>query len=302
MLTMAKTPQQIDEEIAKRWWRQHLTDQKVFSGNLNTYLKDAAKDAGNLVENSMDDRTISAAVRRAQYAESRAALFQTSSELWDKVDTRTLKGMEQASQRAADMWGEVDRRLGALIDTSAAEKQFVAAADNAVENIRSRYISQIDLSDSVYKHKVLTVGQVDRVVNNGLLLGKSSREIATDVRHLIRPDVRGGVSYAAQRLGRTELNNAFHETTRRNAAAQPWVEGMKWHLSGSHPRPDECNRYAEQDSYRMGEGVYPSERVPTKPHPQCLCYISSITKKNDDFLDDLFGGKYDSFLAGEGSL
>ena len=299
---MALSPQQIDEQIAKRYWRQHLTDQKLFSGNLNTYLNDAAKEAGRLVESSVGDKSISATIRRAQYQESRGALLHQSSELWGKVDRRTLQGMEQASQRGAALWGDVNARLGDLIDTRAMEQQFMAAADNAVENIRSRYVLQIDLSPQVYKNEQLMVGNIDKVVNNGILLNKSAREIATDVRVYIRPDTPGGVSYAAQRLGRTELNNAFHETTRRNAEAQPWVEGMKWHLSGSHPRPDECNRYAEQDSYRMGEGVYPSSRVPSKPHPQCFCYISAVTKPNDEFIDELFAGKYDSFLAGGGSL
>lgn len=296
------TPQQLDEQIAKRWWRQHLTDQKLYGGNLNTILNDAAKEAGRLVQGSLGDASLSTVVRRAQYVESRSALLQTNADLWGKFDRRTQEGIDQASRRAVQLWDEVDKRLGNLIDTRSAEQQFTEAAHHAVENIRSRYINDIDLSPSVYKNQQLTLGQIDRVVNNGILLNKSAAEIATDVRHLIRPDVRGGVSYAAKRLGRTEINNAFHETTRRAAEAQPWVEGMKWYLSGSHPRPDECNRLAEADNYHMGDGVYPVSRVPGKPHPQCLCYISSITKSNDDFLDDLFSGKYDSFLAEEGSL
>jgi hypothetical protein len=291
----------LDEQIARRYWRQHLTDQKLFGGNLNTYLKDAAREAGKLVEDGLGDST-SALVRRAQYQESRSSLLHMTSDLWNKVDRRTLEGMEQASERAAALWHDVDARLAGHIDTRAAERQFMASADHAIENIRSRYVLNIDLAPSVYKNKQLTTGMIDRVVNNGILLNKSSREIASDVRYLIRPDVPGGVSYAAQRLGRTELNNAFHETTRRAAEEQPWVEGMKWHLSGSHPRPDECNRLADSDSYRMGEGVFPSERVPPKPHPQCLCFISAVTKTNKEFIDDLFSGKYDSFLAGGGSL
>ena len=292
----------LDEQIARRWWRQHLSDQKLFDGQLNTVLNDAANAAGKSVEATLGDDSLSALVRRAQYMSSKAEIERINAELWGQVDAKTQRGIAKSADRAVSLWDDVAERLGGQIDTKAMEKTFRASTHNALEHIRSRYINDVDLAPSVYKNQQLSMGMVDRVVNRGILQGKSAREIATDVRYLIRPDVRGGVSYAAKRLGRTELNNAFHETTRRAGAAQPWVEGMKWHLSGSHPRPDECNRLAESDSYRMGEGVYPSERVPPKPHPQCLCYISPITKSNKDFLDDLFSGQYDSFLAEGASL
>jgi hypothetical protein len=258
----------------------------VFSGHLNAMLKDAARHSGKLVDEAMKvhDPSISMLIRRQQYAESQLALQQVQADLWGGVDRTTKRGIAQAAERADAMWSEVNARLAsALPGTVRAE--FQATARHAVENIKSRYINSIDLSPTVYKNQLLSNGMVDRAVNRGILLNKSAAEIARDVRSLIQPDVQGGVSYAAKRLGRTELNNAFHTTTIRSAAAQPWVEGMDWHLSGSHPRTDICNEYADH-------GTYPSRLVPDKPHPQCLCYVTAVTPSDKEFLDKLMDGDY----------
>lgn len=158
-------------------------------------------------------------------------------------------------------------------------------------------MNAIDLSPRVYKNRALAAGQVDQAINTGILLGKSSKEIAADVRGLISARAPGGVSYSALRLGRTELNNAFHTTQTRAYAEQPWVAGVKWNLSGSHPRPDACDEYARQDHDDLGAGVFRRQNVPGKPHPQCLCYITAITISREDFIDNLFAGRYDTFLG-----
>jgi len=285
--------------IGNKWWRRHLTDQRLFDGHLNTILRDAARHAGKLVDEGVGDPGIGALVRRAQYNESRSALLRLQEDLWGGINKETSKGIRLSAQRGQEMWREINARLGRSINSTAVRGQFERAAQRAVENIRSRYVNDISLSPSVYRNRQLSMGFVDRTVNRGILLNRSAAEIAKDVRDLIRPDVQGGVSYAAKRLGRTELNNAFHETSRRSAAAQPWVEGMKWHLSGSHPRPDECNDFAEQDNYNMGDGVYPPAAVPGKPHPQCLCYITPETPSDKEFTTKLFNGEYDFMLFDE---
>jgi hypothetical protein len=105
------------------------------------------------------------------------------------------------------------------------------------------------------------------------------------------------MSYAAMRLGRTELNNAFHTTTRNHWAATPFVPYMKWSLSGSHPRPDICNGYAEDTHVRNGEaGVFDANEVPDKPHPQCLCYVSPVTMDDDEFVQQFHAGRFDSWV------
>ena len=150
------------------------------------------------------------------------------------------------------------------------------------------YISRahhgMTLSDRVYRNGRASVRTVNNLIDQGILAGRSAREIALSVRRYISPTTPGGMSYAAMRLGRTELNNAFHETSKRMAVEDPFVNGIEWHLSGSHPKQDVCNSLVKK---------YDPERVPAKPHPQCLCYTTPVTISEAQFLRNLKRGQYD---------
>lgn len=145
-----------------------------------------------------------------------------------------------------------------------------------------------ELSRRVYKNGALASGMVNARIREGLISGLSARELAATVYDLINPNTKGGVSYAAMRLARTEINNAFHE--RQIAAAnRPGVKGVKWNLSQSHPKPDECNVLA------VG-GPYDSDSVPDKPHPHCFCYLTYVTMSPRDFSRALQNGDFDDEL------
>lgn len=144
------------------------------------------------------------------------------------------------------------------------------------------------LSRRVYRSAALASGAVNARIREGLISGLSARELAQDVYQYISPSTKGGTSYAAMRLARTEINNAFHER-QIQAARRPGVKAVKWNLSESHPRPDECNVYAEHAPYE------PSE-VPDKPHPHCFCYLTYITMSPREFAQALNDGDFDSEL------
>lgn len=108
----------------------------------------------------------------------------------------------------------------------------------------------------------------------GILTQQDPRKIAQDVERYIKPTTPGGTHYAALRVARTEMNNAFHDTARQEAKGSPWTQSMQWHLSGRHPEPDECNEYADTDKHALGKGAFPVDDVPDKPHPQCLCFVT----------------------------
>jgi hypothetical protein len=173
----------------------------------------------------------------------------------------------------------------------------LAQARSGIDSLVSRGMNGIPLSQQVYRTSVASGQQLDRYINAMLLNGSSAREIAKGVRGFIDPFTPGGASYAAMRLGRTELNNAFHRTSVRLNADNPFVEYMKWNLSESHPRPDQCNDYAYGVHMRGGEqGVFRKDEVPGKPHPQCFCYVSAVTLDDDEFVRNFHKGKYDSWI------
>jgi hypothetical protein len=157
--------------------------------------------------------------------------------------------------------------------------------------------SRIPLAQRIYNTQAWMDGRVERGINSALTRGLSAREFAKEALDWFSPTTPGGARYAAMRLARTEINNAFHAMA-VNAADAPWTKGMKWHLSQSHPKPDICDEYARNDPDNLGEGVYKVRNVPKKPHPHCFCFVTPVVEEEDAFLDNLVAGRYDSHIDG----
>lgn len=264
-------------------------------------LKDAAAEAESRIAHNLSNMTISGKVTNMQLRAAVAGLAPISTEMWTQVGKVTRAGMFQAGQLAADQ--AIDRDLmegmpGLAIVQYAPQIHFEAA--HSVESLISRRTNGFSLAERIYANGRVGVRQAARVVERGLVLQRSAKEIARQVRQFYRPDVKGGQSYAAMRLARTEINNAHHETSIRMSKDRPWVRGFKWNLSGSHPRPDICNVFAERDHDGLGAGVYKKEHAPSKPHPQCLCYLTHQQATQDEFIDNLVNGQYDDWLESKG--
>lgn len=158
-----------------------------------------------------------------------------------------------------------------------------------LEAARERLLgaSYIPLSEQVYRTTALASGTIDRLIDTSLAKGLNARELASAVRGHIRPDVPGGVSHAAIRLARTEINNAFHATQIQKARTSPWVLGVEWNLSGSHYDTGcVCPTFAsDKHTDDLPAGVFPKNEVPRKPHPNCLCYTTSYIPDPDEMID-----------------
>lgn len=188
-----------------------------------------------------------------------------------------------------------DRSDGELIATNIANAE-LANAESGMDRLISRVqgTSYNQLSQRVYKSSIAINGTVDRLINTALARGLSARELAAEVRQFINPNTPGGVRYASMRLARTEINNAAHAVAVTQVQGSPWVTGMQWHLSGSHPKVDICDTLAKGGN--KNDGIYVKDQVPAKPHPQCFCYVTPVTPSDDDFLDALVGGQYDDYI------
>lgn len=165
-----------------------------------------------------------------------------------------------------------------------------------IDSYISRQENTLQLSRRVYGNMDLWTGKVDKAIKLGLLQGLSAKELADRVAPMINPNVMGGVKYASMRLGRTELANAFHLTHIRHTREMPWVRGYKWNKSSSHRHGDVCDQYAEDDHDGLGPGIFKKANVPGKPHPQCLCFITTITDSEAEFTKRMKSGKYNQYL------
>jgi hypothetical protein len=162
-----------------------------------------------------------------------------------------------------------------------------AAAASGLKSDQAR--RKRELSRNVYFQSALHTGKVEDMIRAGVISNLSAKELADSVYEYVSPSTRGGASYAAMRLARTEINNAFHER-QLEGSKRPGVKAVKWNLSGSHRVPDLCNVYAAHDK---GSGEWPVDQVPDKPHPQCFCFLTYVMMSSEEFQDALRNGAFD---------
>lgn len=267
----------------------------ITRGELARTLRDAAVEAEQIMRFNLKNP-----LARRQMAAAVKGLGSLSSSMWGQIGAQVKAGIHNAAQLAVDQQLDREYLLGMPFN---AIRQYtdvmVFNAFHHAESIISRRTEGFALSERIRKNAKESVKQTERIVERHLARGASAREIAAATRSLFDPTVPGGVSYAAMRLGRTEINNAHHSTTIRLTKEQPWVLGYKWNLSRSHPKPDPCDALALGSSpgRNFGPGEYSVKDAPGKPHPQCLCYLTILQPDREEFLDNLIQGRYDKHLG-----
>jgi hypothetical protein len=229
-------------------------------------------------------------VRKAQLTVTLNAIRRVQQAMWTTgVSGTVARGMVNA-EKAAESAIETMTRVAytALPDAAAEElvRGLRLAAESGLKSDAAR--RKRELSTAVYHNAALANGKVEQMIRTGLVQNLTAKELADNVYQYVSPSTKGGASYAAMRLARTEINNAFHER-QLLGAERPGVAAVKWNLSGSHVVPDLCNVYADHG----GNGEWEVGKVPEKPHPQCFCYLTYITQKPSDFRKDLAEGKFD---------
>lgn len=285
-------------ESARKLWLVPLTEVlKDYDREMARILAKAIDDVDDAISELIPKKNISARVRESQLRINKTALQR----LLQGIFNSNFKLIEDRQKTAAIL--AVSIGLGedkeVLEEMGLSDQQvealgsgMVAAASRNVDAVIKRQLkSKIALSKRVYKSRAYSEGLVERAVNTGLAKGDSAADIAKSVKHMINPDTPGGVSYAAKRLGRTEIVNAFHAQAMEDFADKPWVDSVQWNLSKSHPTGSGC--LCEKHAMK---GKFPKGDVPLKPHPQCLCYITPNVKSWDKVLADIEDSRYDSWL------
>lgn len=228
---------------------------------------------------------------RAQLEAARAATKAHLNQDWSDIATAVAAGRVDAARAASQVVSKYENTLLQTGMTTAEMREYAnglaeASAGRLNSVIARLESSHLPLSQQVYNTKALTNGWVDKAINVGLARGYTAAQLAKSVRQFISPNTPGGASYAAQRLGRTEINNAFHATTVDRYRRSGLVDEVNWNLSSSHPEGDECDDLKDNSPYNV-------DMVPAKPHPQCYCFITPALPSRKQFMDNLFAGKYD---------
>lgn len=291
------------------WLKEYAKVQKVADREilrlLTLGLRDLNRDLA-AIEQSSKRLGVGEQVRREQLQLIKRALLKRQAEVLRGTGEVTEARRSEAAARAVKLSGSIDALLfgaaGAKDIASELTRSLTEGMSRTLDTVIARVTkSAIPLSQKVYRTEVWMEGRIQNLVNSALLRGLSARDFAREARAWINPNVKGGVRYAAMRLARTEINNAYHAATVVSNSEKPWVTSMRWRLSGSHPKrpgpPEVCERYANNDHDGLGAGVFAKGNVPPKPHPQCLCTVLPEVNSSDDFENAFLGGEYDQFLS-----
>lgn len=298
-------PADDEDELRIRWLLRFLRVQTKYDTKIRTVLIQAAEDAVAAITAISQGTTFSARVRTAQIRLTLKDLREVVHELFADLTPIIKDGQAESAQAAVEAFTETDldylkrafaattARSGVNVERyiSGQRKQSSLQVANAIRNVEQR--RDYRLSERVYKTRRIADTWVRREVTSGILRGDSALQVAKSVRRSIRPSTPGGVSYAALRLGRTELNNAFHATSIALSQDRPWVEGMVWHLSKVHDYDDQrvpeiCETYSGQ--------IFEVNHVPPKPHPQCRCFVTPQLEPFDVFVRHLTAGQYRDWM------
>jgi SPP1 gp7 family putative phage head morphogenesis protein len=282
--------------LLKRWLNRYMTVQAKYDSQIKSLLKDGANDAQQRISVLDSKLTFSAGVQSAQQRMVLAAIKPTYRILFKEIIPIIQRGQKDEAGAASDGLTETDLQylraaLAATTDIESFIKSERQRAEIGVIHALSRITkSKQPLSARVYRTQALANNWIYRVINSSILRGDSAKQIATQVKSNISPDTPGGTSYAALRLGRTELNNAFHATAITLSQDRPWITGMQWNTSRVHEDdPTEiCTRLNGQ--------IFTLDQVPAKPHPQCRCYVAPTLESATAFSNHLSAGTYRDWI------
>jgi hypothetical protein len=279
------------------WLGRYLDVERRFDDKLKSTLTDAIADVSDVFERLGDG--FSKDVRRQQLSSAKRSMREFIHEIFGTTtnlinDHRQDAAMAAVDAQLYDERGILSRIFPEPFQRSQYADSLRQTARRNVESVATRILfSERPLSSRVYKSEALANHLVSQAINRSLARGDTAKDLAKSVTSLIDPAVPGGVSYAARRLGTTEINNAFHAQAIHGAQTTPWVEQMEWNLSKVHEKDpgDECEIYAIQRYFDI-------ELVPDKPHPFCRCYVTPKQQDYADFENSLISGHYDEYLDG----
>lgn len=226
-----------------------------------------------------------------QLKAQREAIYAYLGQKWNNIESAISLGQKAAAREASAVVSEYEDELLKLVFTqqmmdqiATSEANRAAAGVNAA--LRRMQGASYNLKEQVYQTRKVADGYIDTIVNKALIQGWTASQLAAAVKSSINPNTPGGVSYAANRLARSEINNAFHAASVQRYKDSKVADGVDWNLSTSHPENDICDVLAEESPYDL-------EQVPKKPHPFCYCFLTPHLPTEDEFMKNLLDGKYD---------
>lgn len=169
--------------------------------------------------------------------------------------------------------------VGVLALSSRKERRL---ARGVVDYVFGRFKDEniIDLSDRMWTLAGDYNAELRRVLQAGIIQGKSVNQLVSDVRKVYEAE-----TWKIETIVITETNTAHRVGIAKAAEASEVVKAVKIIDHPGHKRHDqhECYRLARQNPYGWGEGIYrPQDTYIYSPHPRCRASFRYVIK--DEYL------------------
>jgi hypothetical protein len=223
-----------------------------------------------------------------------------SQSLREKMNQSIIKGVDAGTSYSFDI-----TKLhisSAKIPVKPLERMIFRINKQAVDAMWARSENGLMLSDRIWQKGLKARHAMSEIIQDGIKNGEDPVKTARLLEQYVRrgkktlsgdyPEmmerlgnrIPNDLSYEALRLVRLETAAAFGEGTIAAARVSPSYRGMKWVLSGAHPKPDICDELAGAD-HGMGRGIWPVGEEPNMPaHPNCLCVLIAVHEDLDQFM------------------
>jgi hypothetical protein len=285
----------LSEEMQEELFKQYKQDETVKQLGAYTAVVGAfIDDFWNQLEEIIYKRSgkIQEAVVKSEKAKTADFIKQMEKFAKTTKDKRALERFKVSVNKSYDRFLEVNKNL-----------------------VKARQIyGDMTIGQRIKSLKGATKRTVQNIVALGIKEGKSAKAIAREIDNYIRPTSasykspfayfrerfaktktaqifgkligkgyikEGSVSYQSFRIARTEINTTARETMNRMYKGVKFVKGFEWHLSGSHPSYDYeeiCEKYARKKFFK---------EIPDNPHPNCMCYTTTVLVDPKKFLESL---------------
>jgi hypothetical protein len=273
--------------------RQLMLSRENVARLANTYdaaAKNVASRLLNLPSFMLDEREALLQIHLRNVLTDLDRLIVNMASDFSQVLDLSLRDLAQAAAEREDVAQQLmassaarDYRLQASMErtvtTSTGQQfgvRFGRVAQSAVERLAGRYYTDgLTLSERIHG-QILEATQklVEDTVVQAMAAGTPARDLASSLETILSTPHVGNARYNAMRIARTEINNAYREahiqsTREASGNLKPFISGIQWSLSLSHPRADICDCWAGYDS-GLGPGIYLPEDVPID-HACGLC-------------------------------
>jgi hypothetical protein len=236
-------------------------------------LKMATAQLTDLIQ-GIADKGEGGQVNRGLFLAKKQAIQNLMVQLAQGMGQDISESVSAVTEETAALMQEVTDKLATDQDQEVDLSNLATVPETVLQNYVHRADSEgLKISPDIWAGNQTAL--IENQVLSAISRGQSAKSLAQDLEQFINGGSVGmghSIAYKTMRLARTEINTAYHETRRLSAMASPVVAGMQWRLSNRHPKWDICDLLADQDLYGLGQGVYPSEQLPPKPHPNCICY------------------------------